>query len=136
MISKTNKAYFRAAEAVSKLSDYPRHKIGCVIVLKHHIVSSGCNSNSKCHPIQKRIDDNFFNMKCSGKVHAETAALIPLIKSGINLSDAVVYTYREHNNGKKAMARPCQRCMSLLKSCGIRRIKYTTDFGYAEEKID
>ena len=135
MIGKKNKAYFRAAKAVSELSDYPIHKVGCVIIDKHRIISSGCNSNSKCHPVQKRIDDNFFNTKCRGKVHAETAALIPLIKSGVNLNNAVVYTYREHKNGKKAMARPCQRCMMLLKSCGIRKIKYTTELGYAEERI-
>lgn len=135
MISKTSKSYFRAAKAVSELSNYPIHKIGCVIINGHNIVSSGCNSSTKCHPLQAKLDTSYFKVQCCGKIHAETAALIPLIKSGVDLSNAIVYTYREHKNGKKAMARPCQRCMSLLKSCGIKKIRYTTEFGYAEERI-
>ena len=56
MLTKSQRAYFRAARAVSELSDYPRHHLGCVIVDKHRIVSSGYNSNTKCDSIQAKMD--------------------------------------------------------------------------------
>lgn len=135
MMGKTNKAYFRAAKAVSELSDYPRHKIGCVIIDKHHIISSGYNSNSKTHPIQSKLDTEHFGVECPGKVHAESAALIPLIKNKIDLHNAEIYIYRKHKSNCLALARPCNRCMRLIKMCGIKKLHYTTEDGYAYEKL-
>ena len=48
MISKTELAYFNAAKAVSKLSNH-KHKLGCIVVNKHRIISSGYNSMDKFH---------------------------------------------------------------------------------------
>ena len=133
-LSKTERAFFKAAQSMSMLSDH-RCRIGCVIVDKHRIISSGHNSNTKCHPIQAEIDTKHFNCSCVGKLHAETSALIPLMRSKEDLSRATVYTYRELKDGSLGMARPCPRCMQLIKSIGITRIKYTTDSGYATEVI-
>ena len=135
MLSKTNKAYFRVAKEVSELSDYPRYKIGCIVVCKHHIISSGYNSNSKTHPIQSRLDTEYFGVKCPGKIHAESAALIPLIKNKIDLHGAKIYIFRKQKNNRVALARPCDRCMKLIKMCGIKKLYYTTNNGYAYEKL-
>lgn len=132
--SRRDKAYFKAAEAISKLSDH-RCQIGCIIVNKHHIISSGNNTQHKTHAFQTKIDSKFFNCNCIGYLHAETDALIPLIKNNTDLSRATVYVFRKNRNNELALARPCPRCMSVIKSCGIKRLKYTTENGYAQETL-
>lgn len=132
--SKRDLIYLKAAGQVSKLSDH-RIQVGCVIVNKHRIISSGNNSATKCHPIQKDLDTREFNCECAGKVHAESDAIIYCLKNNIDLKNATIYVYREHRDGSFANARPCSRCMSLIKKYGIRKIKYTTDMGYASEFV-
>ena len=134
-LSKTEQSFFKTAQSLSMLSDH-RCKIGCIIVDKHRVISSGHNSNTKCHPIQAQIDTKHFNCFCTGKVHAETSAIIPLLKTKEDYSRATLYTYREHRDGSLAMARPCTRCMELIKQIGITKIKYTTEDGYATEYLE
>lgn len=130
-----DRTFFKAAKAISNLSDH-HHKIGCVIVDKHRIISSGSNSNTKCHPVQANLDKRTFKCECPGKLHAEVASIIPLLKYNIDLSRAILYTYREHKDGTVAMARPCPRCMEMIKSVGIKKIRYTTNDGYASEILE
>lgn len=132
-MTKTEKAMFRAAKAVSEMSDH-RAKIGCVVVNKHRIVSSGFNSHSKCHKVQAMLDKERFGCDCPGKMHAETATLLPLIRDGVDLSRASIFVYRQHKDGTIACARPCARCERLIKQCGIKKIYFTVDNGFAEEK--
>ena len=134
-ISKSERAFFRIAKNMSELSDH-KHKIGAVVVVKHRIISTGVNSNTKCNAHQAKLDMQMFGGLHFGKIHAETDALIPLIKSKVDLSDASIFVYRSHKNNTNAMARPCERCLSLIKSCGIKTIYYTTDDGVAIEKIN
>lgn len=135
-MSKADKAYFRAAKAVSLLSDHPMHKIGCVVVDRHRIISSGCNSKTKCHPLQAKLDTEKYGVECPGKCHAEVSALLPLIRDGVDLTRASIYVFRQHKNGINALARPCSSCMKVIKSLKIRRIYYTVEDGTALEKIN
>lgn len=134
MIGKANKAYFRAAKAVSELSDYPIHKLGCVVVSKHRIISSGCNSKSKCHPLQAKLDAEKYGVECAGKCHAEISALLPLIRDKVDLSNAYLYVFRQHKDGTLAMARPCSSCQKMIKELKIKKCFYTIENGYAVEK--
>ena len=133
-MTKTEKSFFNAARAVSELSDH-KHKLGCVVVLGHRIVSSGHNSKTKCHKLQAMLDKEVFGDESFGPLHAEVDALLPLIKRRINLSRASIYIYREHKDGTLALAHPCSRCMRLIKQCGVKRIYYTTNDGYAVENV-
>lgn len=133
--SKHEITFFNIAKDLCYLSDH-KNKLGCVIVDHHRIISSGHNSQSKCHRFQADLDKKYFKVdNCKGPVHAEVSALMPLIKRKQNLNGATIYIYRQTNNGDIALARPCPRCMSLIKSCGIKRIKYSTSEGYATEKL-
>ena len=134
MMGKTNKAYFRAAKAVSELSDYPIHKLGCCVVKGHRIISSGCNSKSKCHPIQAKLDTEKYGVECAGKCHAEISALLPLIRDKVDLKGSAIYIYRQHKNGTLAMARPCSSCQKVIRELGIKKVFYTIENGYAVEK--
>lgn len=133
-MTKTERAYFAAAKAVSELSDH-KHKIGATVVLKHRIVSSACNSDCKTHPLQKQYNKYRFAEDSPHKCHAELSALVPLIRDGVDLSSASIFTYRQHKNGNLACARPCKSCMQLIKDCGIRHIFYTTEDGFAREDL-
>lgn len=133
-LGKKDRSYFRVAAEISELSDH-RCQIGCVIVSNHHIISSGHNSQSSKHGFQVRLNKKFFNMESAGCKHAEIDALLPLIKSKTDLSKATLYVYRRNRLNELAMSRPCERCMSVIKECGIKKLKYTTPDGYALEII-
>ena len=132
--SKRDKAFFKCAEAISKLSDH-RYKIGCVVVNQHKIISSGNNTHTKTHAFQAQLDRKKFNCECAGYLHAEIDALLPLMKNKTDLTRATVYIFRRDKSEKLALARPCSRCMSVIKSLGIKKIKYTTEYGYASEVL-
>ena len=122
MMSKKELAYFEAARTVSTLSDH-RQKMGCVIVNKHRIISSGCNSDTRCHPLQAHLDTEYHKVWCPGKIHAETSALLPLKR--VDLSKASIFIYRETKDGIKALARPCPCCQKLIRRAGIKHVYYT-----------
>ena len=136
--SKTQLAFFRAADSVRVLSNHPSAQLGCVIVDKHRIISSGYNSITKCSPIQRDIDIKRFGNPDmhKGPVHAETHCLLPRIKQNYDLSRADLYIVRRHKNGKLAMSHPCPGCMSLLRANGVRNIYFSTEGGYSKEKVE
>ena len=86
--TKTQQSFFRAAEAVASLSDHNQAKLGCVLVDKHRIVSSGHNSSTRCSPLQKKMDVSRFGFpdQHKGPIHAETACLLPLIRQGYDMT--------------------------------------------------
>lgn len=131
-LSKKDQSYFKTAATVSMQSDH-RCKLGCVVVNNHHIISTGHNSASDAHGMQVRLNKKFFNMDSAGYKHAEIDALLPLMRQKIDLSGATLYVYRKNGLNSLAMSRPCPRCMSIIKQCGIKKIKYTTPDGYAVE---
>lgn len=137
-MTRKDMSLFQMAKCASELSDFSSRKskkLGCVVVIKHRIISSGCNSN-KTSPIQQKYNSLRFDADTPHKIHAETAALKPLIgNKEIDLTKASLYIYRELKNGKPGLARPCPSCMQLIKDLGIRYIHYTTDDGYAEEEV-
>lgn len=120
---------------MSKFSTYPRSHIGCVVVYKHRIISSGFNS-TKTHPVQKQYNIERFNADGNHTLHAEIAALAPLLeRDDINFRDVSIYTYRQYKSGKLARSRPCPSCMKAIHDLGVRHIYYTSDNGYCEEVI-
>lgn len=133
MMTKRELTYFKAAKAVSELSDH-KHKIGCVVVDKHRIISSGHNSNTKCHALQAKLDMERHGCWCPGKLHAETAALLAL--RGQDLSRASIYIYREHKDGTYGMSKPCPSCEKLIRQAGIRHIYYTGNNSLIYEQFE
>lgn len=134
-LTKSHRAYFKAAKAMSEMSSFKNQHIGAVAVYKHKIISSGTNSN-KTNPIQKRFNIHRFSVDTPHTVHAELACLLPLInRKDINFSDVSLYIYREHKSGDLALARPCASCEALIRSLGIRNIYYTGNQSYISEEI-
>lgn len=132
---------FKAARECSFKSDYSgcgRARIGCVFAYKGTILAKGFNSD-KTHSTQAKY--NKWRYKDSGnkylpsKVHSEIAALNKVKYLDIDFSKAHLYIYRELRDGKLGMARPCPACMAAIKEMGIKNIHYTTDCGFAAERI-
>ncbi len=134
-LTRRQRSFFESAKAVSLLSDHPQFHLGCVIVEGSRIISSGCNSITRCSPIQKKLDHNRFGGEHRGVCHAETAALLPLIRQRADFASCTAYLYRSHKDGSLAISRPCSGCMSLLRAVGIRRVFFTVEGGYAVEDI-
>ena len=136
MLSKKDKSYFRAAQAVSTLSDFKRVNVGAVLIYKHRIASSSCNSQ-RTHPLQQKLNKERFEEETPAKLHAEVSCLLPLLgNKDIKWRDCELYVYREYKKGGLAMSRPCQSCEKLIKDLGIRIVHYTTDNGYATEEFE
>lgn len=136
MLSKKDKSYFRAAQAVSTLSDFKRVNVGAVLIYKHRIASSSCNSQ-RTHPLQQKLNKERFEEETPAKLHAEVSCLLPLLgNKDIKWRDCELYVYREYKKGGLAMSRPCQSCQKLIKELGIRIVHYTTDNGYATEEFE
>lgn len=134
-ISKSHRAYFKAAKAMAGLSDFKQHHIGCVAVSGHKIISSGYNS-CKTNPMQKRLNAHRFDVDTNHTIHAELSCLLPLInRKDIDFSNVSLYIYREHKSGDLALAKPCASCAALIRSLGIRNIYYTGNNSYISEEI-
>lgn len=142
-ISKFDKKMFAAARKLAHTSDFTTFHIGCVIVYKKHIIGAGANSH-KTHPMQAEYNKyRNFNKTTNGvvhSVHAEIAAInsIPYtVGKDIDWSKVKVYIYRisKGHASKIGTSRPCAACFKALQDLGIRNIYYTTDIGYAYEKI-
>jgi len=135
--TKTQHSFFRTADAVSSLSDHPQAKLGCVLVDKHRIVSSGCNSYTRCSLLQQQLDTARFGVSDlhRGPVHAEVSCLLPLIRQKYNMTRSDLYIVRRHKNGSLAISRPCSGCMSLLRANGVRRVFFSIEGGYSCEEI-
>lgn len=134
-MTKRQLNYFRQARDASYMSDFPRVHIGAVVVHKHKIISKGCNSGRRTHKIQAELNKKRFSEDSSGMLHAEVAALLPVVNK-VDLTGATIYVYRENMLGDIAMCRPCNGCMSFIRACGIKKIYYTTQDGYAEEYLE
>ena len=135
--------YFKFAREASKRATYTgSHRfspmIGAVAEYKGSIVATASNTN-KTSPLQARY--NVYRFKESDtldKAHAETS-LIQKIRwkfgDSIDWSKVHIYLYREYADGRLGPSRPCPSCMALIRDLGMKKIFYTTEDGYVEEKL-
>jgi len=137
MFSKSDYRSFDRAKEIATNSDFNKTHIGCVAIYQGNIISFGYNSN-KTHPLQeyynkyrKHNQDFLF----SAKLHAEIACLSSIKDHNINFQKLKLYIYRQKKNGEFGMCRPCPSCMAMIKDLGIQHIYYTTNTGFAYEKI-
>lgn len=143
-VKKSDLKFFDLARDVAKESDFPRFHIGCVLVYQGRVLSMAHNTE-KSDPIQKKYNRyRHFNHTTKGCVnhsgHAEMMALkkVPYpIAQQVDWKKVKCYTYRispglYYGFG---MSRPCIACMTAMRERGIRDFYYTTDMGFARERI-
>ena len=119
--------FFNIAREVSLLSDFKRARVGAVVVEKNRVISTGHNS-SKTSTLQERYNrfrDFEDDAICIPRVHAEIAALKPLLRQDVDWARTSVYVYRELKSGERSCAKPCKACLGLIRSLGINSVYYT-----------
>ena len=136
MLSNIYYKYFAKARQAANLSDYHKTHVGCVAVYHGQVIGLGYNTN-KTHPIQK-----YYNKyrepsdTMLPKLHAEINCLNQIKHIDINFSKVKLYIYRIRNDQPFGLSRPCPSCMAAIKDLGIKDIYYTTNDGYAYEKLE
>ena len=136
MLSNTDYKYFQKAHQIATISDYKKTHVGCVAVYQGQVIGIGCNCN-KTHPIQKKY--NRYRKPSDSmlpKLHAEISCLNQIKHLDINFSKVKLYIYRIRKDQPFGMARPCPSCMAAIRDLGVRNIFYTTNDGYAHEKLE
>lgn len=135
--------YFKFARKASFNATYTgSHRfspmIGAVAVYKGSIVATACNTN-KTSPLQARYNVyRYTDTDTPCKAHAETTLIQKLrwkFGDSIEWNKVHIYLYREYKDGKLAPSRPCTSCLAMLKEIGIKKVYYTTEDGFAEEKF-
>lgn len=143
-IKNSDMRFFNLAYEIAEQSDFPRFHVGCVLVYQGKVLSAAHNTE-KSDPIQKRYNRyRHFNHTTKGCInhsgHAEMMALKKVsypIAQQVDWKKVKCYTVRicpglEHGIG---LSRPCAACMKAMRDRGIRDFYYTTDMGYAHERI-
>lgn len=100
-------------------SEFAQHRLGAVIVKGGRILATGFNSRRPSALLKTET------------LHAEAAAILKLLKEKRleDLAGSEIYVTRYTKGGMVGMAHPCSECMALIRSVGIKRIHYTTNFG-------
>ena len=137
-----NKRYFKFAREASMRATYQgSHRfspmIGAVAVYKGSIVATAWNTN-KTSPLQARYNVYRFRADTPDKTHCETSLVQKLrwkFGDSIDWSKVHIYLYREYKDGSLAPSRCCPSCLAMLKEHGIKKIYYTTEDGFVEEKF-
>ena len=132
--------FFKEAKKESLLSDYDGQHLGAVAVYGDKVILAKAHNSNKTNTTQYfynryRIEQKSNIMSKPARSHAECNLYRKIRFLDIDFSRVSVYIYRELKNGRLGMARCCPACMEALKSLGIKKICYTTDVGYAEEKL-
>lgn len=143
-LSKRDYKWFEKARKEAEKSTYDGFKLGCVLVYKGYVLSSGHNSN-KTSPMQKKYNKKYRNFKYNGKPvshsnHAEISALhaIPYpIDQQVDYSKVSVYIYRIAPGLRlgQGLSKPCASCTAAMRDKGIRDIYYSTEDGFAYERL-
>ena len=136
MLRNVDYRYFKKARQIANISDYKKQHVGCVAVYQGQVIGVGCNCN-KTHPMQKFY--NKYRMPSDymfPKLHAEISCINQIKHLDINFSKAKLYIYRIRKDQPFGLARPCPSCMAAIKDLGIRYVYYTTNDGYAYEKLE
>lgn len=122
-LSKQQLRYFNLAKKLSYRSSHHQHHFGVIIVSKHNVVSVGFNT-MKTHSKSKTQGNH---------LHGEISALLGT--SFEETDGGSVYIYRRRKCGGTGLSRPCPTCMSALRLAGIKKVYFTTETGYQEERI-
>jgi deoxycytidylate deaminase len=128
--------FFDLARNASMFSDFPKCRIGAVIVYKNKVVSVGWNAE-KTNPLQKEYNRlrGFDTESANNSLHAEMMCICKGRKADIDWGKASIFVYREYKNGGLAMSRPCPACFQAIKDIGIKNIYYTGNGSYIYERI-
>lgn len=126
---------FKYAKYASENSDFHAQRIGAAVMYGGKILAYGYNSE-KTHSNQEFYNRyrDFDTSKSPNKLHAEMMALNKIQYLDIDFGKIELYVYRGNDNCLR-LSRPCPACEARLREMGIKKIFYTGNNSYCEEKF-
>ena len=116
--------FLSLAVKIAQSNPEPKWKLASVAVKGGSVLSVGQNMFR-----QNDTPPNTIHYTDLG-IHAEENCL-----RGLAVVPKILYVARVTKSGRVAMARPCPRCMKQIRAFGIKQICYTTNEGYAVERL-
>jgi len=113
--------YFKYAQKEAFLSGH-NFKHGAVLVKGGTIIKKSFND-----PRPVKFAHKLHHAK-RGSLHAEIGVLLNLTKDKTKNAD--IYVCRVLKDGTYKNSRPCLMCCVVAQEMGIKRIYFTTDFGF------
>lgn len=115
------------AVATAEKSDHVKWKLGSVVWRGGSVLSTACNRIRNDPDV---VEDSKYFL-CT--VHSEVAA----IKAAGDVSGAKLFVARRRRDGGLGLAKPCGRCMKVIRESGVRRVFYTDASGsWARLKVN
>lgn len=131
--------YFNLARNACYYSDFMKARLGAVLIYKGKVMSVGWNS-TKTSPLQRQLNRyRGYDVDASeahNTLHAEVACLTKARDLDIDWGRASIFVYRIKKDESAGLARPCKGCQALIKSMGIKNVYYSTENGWAYERIN
>lgn len=113
--------FMHIAHTVSTRSTCPRASVGCVLVRRHRILTTGYNGAPRGAAHCSDVGCTLVAGHCMRATHAEANAVVQGALHGVSLEDAIAYCTHQ----------PCVNCSKLLISAGVAKIVY--DGSYPDE---
>lgn len=119
--------FMKIAHEVATRGTCDRKRVGCVLTIDHHIVSTGYNGSIPGHPhcddvghdLVETLDDRGVpRPNCVRTIHAEANAIVQAAKRGSRLEGATAYINTF----------PCWPCFRLLAGVGVRHIWFDDEY--------
>ncbi len=118
--------YLEAARSQAANSEYGKLRHGAVLVKGGSVIKLAYNKDDFTS-----YADRFRPAGCGPATrHAEASLIAGLSKEQTNGAD--IFVCRINNQGEFRMSKPCKMCHSIMKSAGIKRVFYTTNYGGIE----
>ena len=116
--NKLNKKYMETAFTFADMSHAQRKKVGAVIVKDGNILSIGWNGTPRhfSNECEYELDGKMVTRQ--EVLHAESNALMKLLKSTQTSEDAEIYITLS----------PCLECAKLIVQSGIKRVFYAEEY--------
>lgn len=131
--------YLSLARNACYYSDFVKARLGAVLIYKGKVVSVGWNS-TKTSPLQRQLNRyRGYDVDASeahNTLHAEVSCLTKAKDLDIDWGRANLFIYRIKKDGSSGLAKPCKGCQALIKSMGIKNVYYSTENGWAYERIN
>ena len=131
--------YLNLARNACYYSDFMKARLGAVLIYKGKVMSVGWNS-TKTSPLQRQLNRyrgyDVDAPESHNTLHAEVACLTKARDLDIDWGRASLFVYRIKYYGSRGLSRPCCGCQELIKSMGIKNIYYSTNNGWAYERIN
>jgi deoxycytidylate deaminase len=107
----------RSAIKAALKSNHGKFRVGSAILKGSSVISTGYN----CRKTNPNSNTRYFSQ------HGELRCL--LSASGIDIAGSDIFVARVTPGGRLGMARPCEKCLEVLRKAGIRRAIYTDQSG-------